>query len=176
MFHFSLFLYTTPQQNLAGNVYVLTIYEYNIHSRSRRHNTRAFYCDAMIIMMLHNIEIIFSHMMKMNEYDENDDDILKSFISSLLPFRYFYLFLYRRSSIAAAAAVCLLLFCSVLYIPPSFCFSFVVLLFVPSLFILFLLLSSGFMLLYLCDFSGSNPSFCYRGFFRHTVYSKIASF
>lgn len=64
--------------------------------------------------------------MKMNEYDENDDDILKSFFSILL-FRYFYLVV----SIAALSQqqqqfVC---FCSVLYTPPSFHFVLVLLFF-----------------------------------------------
>ena len=104
-------------------------------------------------------------MMKMNEYDENDDDILKSFISFYSPFSIFLLVSIAALSQQQQQQQQFVCFCSVLYTPPSFCFSFVVLLFVPSLFILFLLLSSGFMLLYLCDFSGSNLSFCYRGFF-----------
>lgn len=131
----------------------------------------------MIIMMLHNIEIIFSHMMKMNEYDENDDDILKSFISSILPFRYFYLFLsqlYRSSSSSSS------LFASVLFSTHHHHFVLVLLFFYsfpPYLSYFF----SCRLVLCFCTFVilvVAIQVFVIEGFFsfRHTVYSKIASF
>lgn len=129
--------------------------------------TRAFYCDAMIIMMLHNIEIIFSHMMKMNEYDENDDDILKSFISSLLPFRYFYLFLsqlYRSSSSSLFASVLLSIHHHHFVLVLLFLYSFP-----PYLSYFF----SCRLVLCFCTFVilvVKIQVFLIEGFFRHTVY------